>query len=303
MSRLALSTSWNARRLETGEEVVDSILSLGITSLELSYNLEPGMARDVVARTRETGATIVSLHHPCPMPEGFTKDQASGEIYNPASLDEDERDLAIKSLLETLEFAAENGIRVVVLHAGNVPETRDAEHEMADLFKKGNEAWLGLRDELLQERERQIPKRLDALLRVLDRVVPEYERAEVSLAIENRYYITDIPDIEEAARLLEHYPPLLYWHDTGHGRARACWGLEGEYDALEEFRNRLSGYHLHDAEGARDHRAPGRGDIDFAEIFRLGGTKAKALVLEPGKWVEEKDLREGIAFLEEILNQ
>ncbi len=290
MNYLALSTSWNARRLERGSDVVDSILGLGITGLELSYNLEPEMARDAIARIAETGASILSLHLPCPMPEGFPKDQASGEIYNPASLDPDERALAVKSLLGTLEFAEETGPRGVVLHAGNIPETREAEHEMAELFKKGDESWLQIRDELLRERERQAPARLDALLRVLDAVVKEYEKRGISLAIENRYYITDIPDIQETDLLLDRYPPLSYWHDTGHGRARACWGLEGETDALEEFSDRLVGYHLHDAEGPRDHMAPGMGDIDFAEVFRLGGTEGKALVLEPGRWVEEEDL-------------
>ena len=303
MSSLSLSTSWNARRLETGAEVVDSILSLGIESLELSYNLESPVAREAAARARESGLTIVSLHHPCPIPDGFSKDQASGEIYNPASLDDDERALAEKSLLETLEFAVETGTRFVVLHAGNIPEAREAESEMAELFKAGNEAWLRIRDELLREREKRIKKHLDGLLRLFDKVVPRYEKAGASIAIENRYYITDIPSIEETDMLLRRYPPLLYWHDTGHARARACWGLEGEYDALKEFRDRLAGYHLHDAEGVRDHKAPGKGDIDFSRILRLGGVKGKALVLEPGRWVEEEDLRRGADMLKNILTE
>ncbi|MGB9589431.1 MAG: sugar phosphate isomerase/epimerase family protein [candidate division WOR-3 bacterium] len=301
MNRIAVSTSWNARRLETGAEVVDSILDLGIASLELSYNLEPAMARGAIARITETGASVVSIHHPCPMPDGFSKDQASGELYNPASLDETERVLAIKNLLGTLEFAIQTGVRVVVFHAGNIPETRDAEHEMTELFKKGDGDWVVLRDELLRERKRQAPARLDALMRVLDRVIPEYEEAMVGLGIENRYYITDIPSLDEMDRLFDRWPPLLYWHDVGHARARACWGLEGEYDALEEFIGKLAGYHLHDAEGAMDHRAPGKGNIDFAKVFRVGGTNGKAIVLEPGKWVEEEDLREGISLLENIL--
>jgi len=302
LSRLSLSTSWNARRVATGAEVVDSILGLGITSLELSYNLEPEMARDTLTRIRETGASIVSLHHPCPMPQGFPKDQASGEIYNPASLDGEERAMAIKSLLKTLEFAIETETAVVVFHAGNIPDTREAEKEMTELFKKSDEAWLRIRDDLLRERQARAPGHLDALLRVLDGVVPDYERARISLAIENRYYITDIPNLEETGMLFDRYPPLSYWHDTGHGRARACWGLEGEYDALEEFRGRLAGYHLHDAEGARDHRAPGKGDVDFAEVFRIGGTEARALVLEPGRLVEEEDLKKGISLLENVLD-
>jgi len=301
LNRLSVSTSWNARRLDRGADVVDSILSLGIGGLELSYNLERAVAKEAAARARERGAPITSLHHPCPMPQGFSKEQASGEIYNPASLEEEERSLAEKSLLETLDFAEETGVRIVVLHAGNIPDARESESEMAELFKRGDEAWIGLRDELLRERERRIAKHIDGLLRVLDKVIPRYERAGVSLAIENRYYITDIPSLEETDMLLHRYPPLLYWHDTGHGRARACWGLEGEYDALNEFRDRLAGYHLHDAEGARDHRAPGRGDIDFSKVFRLGGTEGKALVLEPGRWVEEDDLKRGIGLIEDIL--
>lgn len=283
--------------------MVDSILGLGITSLELSYNLEPVMARDVLTRISETEATIVSLHHPCPMPQGFPKDKASGEIHNPASLDEDERAIAIESLLGTLEFAIKTETPVVVFHAGNIPDTREAEKEMAGLFKKEDEAWLGIRDELLRERQRRAPGHLDALLRVLDKVVPRYEESEVSLAIENRYYIMDIPSFEEMAQIFSRYPPLLYWHDTGHGRARACWGLEGEYEALEEFSNRLAGYHLHDAEGVSDHRAPGKGNMDFREIFRKGGTEDKTLVLEPGRWVEEEDLKRGIDLLENVLNE
>ena len=55
--------------------------------------------------------------------------------------------------------------------------------------------------------------------------------------------------------------------------------LGDQVEPLERFRDRLLGFHLHDARGLDDHLAPGEGQLDFARFAPYAGDGV-ALVLE-----------------------
>ena len=62
--------------------------------------------------------------------------------------------------------------------------------------------------------------------------------------------------------------PVGYWHDAGHGaKLEYCGFLEHE-EYLRRYGDRLVGMHVHDTQGARDHRAPGQGGTDFAMLAK-----------------------------------
>ncbi len=305
MRKLAISTSFRARIVDTAQEVLQATADLGLRAMELSYNLEPAMAEDMLTRLGQFEIEPVSLHHPCPLPAGVSKHQATGEPHNPASLNEEERKLSVRDILGTLEFAKRAGVKKVVFHAGGLDDAIQAEEDLNQKRKQGDPDWIALRDEMLRYRREIVDKHLDALRKTLDSVVFRYEEAGVALALETRFYFMNIPDITEFQTLFSEYPELAYWHDIGHVWQRANMGIEGEFDSLREFSHRLAGYHIHDAsDQAGDHNAPGVGEIDFEKHLEPGLSRpGTAFVLEPARKVSFEDMLKGVKLIQEILNK
>ena len=116
--RFALSTNWNAQRHESGEALVDEILSLGFQALELGYHLTEELAAGVLRRVRAGAAAVDSVHAFCPVPIGAP--HGYPELHLLASRDDDERAMAAILIGRTLTFAQTMGAKAVVLHAGRV---------------------------------------------------------------------------------------------------------------------------------------------------------------------------------------
>ncbi len=289
---LAVSTSWLAFHWPEGKSL------LGGLPVEAGYHAERGFLEELLIEF-----SVASIHHPCPTPEGAVKETVIADHFNPASSDEDERRRAARSLLETLELAQRLEVKRVVYHGGYVAleGADEAQREMRRLFEAGNEKWLAIRDQILREREARVGKHLDALRKTLEEVLPKFEEASVELGLENRYWLLDIPTLDEMGRLFEEFSPLKYWHDTGHARARACWGLEGELESLREFKERLLGYHIHDALGPRDHKPPGDGDINLLAHLETGGPAPA--VLELSRSVDEEGFKRGLKRTKELLEK
>ena len=107
------------------------------------------------------------------------------------------------------------------------------------------------------------------------------EGAGVKLGLETRYYYGEIPSFDEFGIIFESIPsPALgYWHDTGHAHTMEFLGIVAHEDYLRQYGDRLIGIHLHDAIGGSDHRALGRGQIDFTKVMKYVRADT-ALVLE-----------------------
>jgi sugar phosphate isomerase/epimerase len=92
----------------------------------------------------------------------------------------------------------------------------------------------------------------------------------VAIGLENRFHYHEFPGIDEMDELLAGYPPEVagFWLDVGHAEVMDRLGLVPKGRWLDELGARCIGAHVHDVDGLADHRAPGRGDVDWSYIAR-----------------------------------
>ena len=303
--RMALSTSWNARRQPDGSALVDEALALGFDALELGYHTTEEQAAGVRRRVAAGALTVDSVHAYCPVPTGAP--HGYPELYLLTSADEDEQAMARLYLLRTLAFAASMGARAVVLHAGRIrlgsrlwgdPGTA-ALVERLDSDGVASPAYQRLLARARRRRQaRQAPYR-ERFCRSLEQVLPKFEQAGVVLCLENLPSIEAFPDADEMVALRGQFASsaLGYWHDMGHGQVRAFLGWESHEETAARLLACTRGMHIHDAlPPVVDHLPPGEGAIDFG-AFAFYGAEPLLRVFEPAPDVPAEALRAALAHV------
>lgn len=299
---VAVSTGWKSGKAESGDEIIGPVLNARIEAIELEYRVTEKIFKEMLPALKRGKPCVVSVHNYCPIPPDLGRHQASGDVFSLSSLQKEERELAVKYTLRTLETAHEVGAKAVVLHMGTTDmddgfvrlKEELEERESDDAF---DEAYI---QSLLEIRERAGKRHLDAALFSLDRLWRPAERFGIALAIENRYHLREIPNAEELAVLFNRFEGgnVGYWHDVGHASVQEnLYGIGHEH-LLSRFSANLIGIHLHDAKGTVDHLVPGHGTVDF-KMVREFLRPDTILVIEPGPDVTRDDLVSGIGFLEE----
>jgi sugar phosphate isomerase/epimerase len=271
--------------------------ALGYEALEVNYVVP----REGLEQLLDGAALpIASFHGPSPRVKHG--DGRWSDSFNLASTDEAERRQAVAYNVATLEWAARAGACCVVLHLGGVgDQMMEPERRLRHLFDSGireGQEVDGLREELRRLRREQQGPYLEAARRSLAELAEEASRQGVALGLENRYHYHEIPQVEEALDLLAPYPPDLvgYWHDVGHAEVLHRLGLIDRERWLRELGPRTTGSHLHDVEGLGDHRAPGRGDVQWDYIAR-GLPPAALRVFEIDQRQPEEATAAAIAYL------
>ena len=294
-----LSTNWNARRQATGEMLVDEILALGFTGIELGYQLSETQAEGVCRRLAAGVMTVGSVHAYCPYPVGAPGGHP--ELYLPASRDDDERAMAVLLLRRTLDFARRVNAAAVVVHAGRVPVSPDSAAliEAAQDDGTDSRAYQKLLARNRSRRARSAGKHLDALRRSLDALLPRFADAGVALCLESLPSWEAVPTEEEMMDLLAHYntPHLRYWHDMGHGQVRANMGWIDHCQWAERLLPWTRGVHIHDVRPpATDHLVPGAGALPFKD-FACYARADVLRVLEPAPGTPAEQIAAGLAHL------
>lgn len=305
--RLALSTNWNNRRLTDGSAIVDEALALGFDALELGFCTQPEQLPGFRARRDEM--PVDSVHAYCPVPVGAPSGHP--ELYRLASRDEDERALARVWLLKSLACAAEFGAKTVVTHAGYVDLDgwfRNVGTDVMRILARGPDGALdpqrpAYRRVLAQAKKRRRArgrKMLDVFSRELEILLPDFEKAGVTLALENLPRLEGFPDADEAEALMKTFAgaPLKVWFDTGHAAVRANMGwTEPVMDVVRRLSAHIGGMHLNDVRDFHDdHRQPGWGTVDFAALKPLASGDILR-VFEPHEPVSFGELQQGIALI------
>ncbi len=267
---LAISTSWNAYRLDDGEKLLFEISRLGFKAIELSFNLDSGMIKGIADSARRLKIDIVSLHNYCPIPDGLSRKEALPDYYSLASLGKEERFLAVKYAKRSIDTAGRLGAKAVVLHCGRV-EIPDYTRQLINLYNQGmnNSAeFMELKEKMSQVRALEAAKFLSQALISIEELNAYAKAKDVLLGIETRFYHREIPDIDEIGIILDKFKnsQVYYWHDTGHAQLMENLGFLRHGDFLERYGERLIGVHLHDILGCQDHLAPLEGKIDFSII-------------------------------------
>jgi sugar phosphate isomerase/epimerase len=277
----------------------EAVAAMGYDAIEVSHSTgEDGLK----ALLTPGVIPLTSLHAPTPhrkLPDGRPNGDA-----NLASLDEDVRQLAIAETLRTIEYAADAGLRYVVVHLGGVGDRMtDAERGLRRLVEAGDGATYNaqnLHDELVAWRLERRPPHLEAAAKSLETLVRASAPHGVALGIESRLHYHEIPHPHEAAALLAPYDNTQagYWHDVGHCEVQARLGLIDRAAWFPRLASRCIGSHLHDVNGIVDHRAPGNGDVDWSYI--AAGLPPDALrVFEIDQRQPDDAVANAIAFLKE----
>jgi sugar phosphate isomerase/epimerase len=302
---LALSTAWNSFRYNKAEGFLAEIKKLGFDSLELGFSLTPAMVLEVASCAAKGELKVVSLHNYCPIPEGLSREEALPDYYSMSSLDEEERRQAVKYTKITIDTASRLKAKAVVLHCGRV-EIIDRTRELIALFDRGlqdNKEYTRLKDDILSEREKFYKPYLENTFNSLEELSDYAQGKDISLGVENRFYLREIPSFEEIGIILDKFKGsnVFYWHDTGHAQVFENLGFHKHRDYLERFAAGLLGLHLHDCTGARDHKVPSQGEVDFAMLAPYV-SKETIKVIEAHYPSSAGQLRQGRKFLESIFN-
>ena len=295
----ALSTAWNSRKHKSGKKMAEEIKSLGFNSIELNFSLTSSQVKDFI-KLKDLGLiSITSTHNYCPLPDGVKQKHASPEYYSLTSLDEEERRLAIKFTKNSMDAAKRLGARVLILHLGRV--------EMSDKTKRlfttiDKEVFKKRRAEVLNKREKKKKIFLKNGLKSLKTLLKYAHKIDLGLAIENRYYIKEIPSLDELKIIFKTIKDkhLFYWHDTGHAKIYENLGISKYEDFLKTLSNRLIGVHLHDIILFDDHRAPGSGEFDFKRLKPFL-KKNTIKVIEVHRSTSSEDIKKSVRYLERVL--
>jgi len=302
MSDFAISTSWNALKYDKAGAVIDEIVSAGYDSIELYFSFTQQMFDEVVPLVRDKRIKVWSLHNYCPVPEGVKRNQASPDYYSLASLDDEERRLAVHFTKKTIEAASVLGAKAVVLHCGKV-KIKDRTRRLIDLYEEGkvdSVEFKRIKNGLVQARQDAYKPHLEGLLRSLEGLEPFARNNGVLLGIENRFYVSEMPSFKEIGMILENFrgSSVRHWHDIGHALVLQNLGFIQHEDFLN-YKSDLVGIHLHDVKGCRDHIAPGKGTFDFSAL-KPYVDESVIKVIELNKTQTIEDARYAREYLEGI---
>ncbi len=294
---LALASDWFDYKKTSPQELAKTVLSLGFTALELQYRMPEDYWVKLKPFLKKEEIAIVSLHQPFP---------ASSEIKTELllnSADEDERKLALKYAFQSLEIADEVGAKAVVFHLGEIPLKADYQkvYQLYEQELEETSQYEEIRAAIQEERKEKCQPYLDWALLSLDKLAHIADKYGVQVALENRYHLNEVPDIEEFKLFFKEFAgaPVVYWHDTGHAHHWEQLGFAAPFSYLKTFHDQMFGIHLHDAKGREDHLAPGQGEIDFPKV--KGFLKPETIkVLEIHPAVSRGDAQAGLDFLKQV---
>ena len=296
---ISLSTAWNPKQLRSVAKQIAAGRRLGFRAFEIGMSVFSLDLEAVMKEVERHALAISSVHALCSAREEPPPLDWGGWIAEP---DEARRQEGVALTKETIDIARRVGAGAVVIHGGTLPMP-DGPALQGELYRSASpgarEGRHPMLDAFIEQRKRIAPSYLRTLETSLKELC-EYASGMV-LALENRYYISELPHNEEFQLLFDRVgaPNLRYWHDTGHAQILDRLGFVSQVGLLEQYGGRLAGMHLHDIKGFEDHQPPGAGDFNFgavAEHLRPG----VARVMEISSRFPGKAVRRGKEHLAEV---
>ncbi len=297
---LAISSIWRSSNLRDGPSLLSALEQTGLGAIELEYRITEETFYQMLPMLKKGRLQVRSMHNYCPLPDILPIDKASGDAFPLSSPDPDVRRLALRYTMKTIEHAAELGARAVVLHLGRV-EIEEPMEALKRMYREGqqsSEEYHDLLSSFFKERRQCRQIYLDMVKKNLDALLRRADQLGVYLGLENRYYVREIPTLEEMNLLLVEFSgaPIGHWHDVGHAAVQENLGIQTQQAWLDAYGGSLIGIHLHDAIGYDDHLAPLQGEVCFDPILRiLDDSTIMTLELKPEVPLEA--IHKGVEYL------
>jgi sugar phosphate isomerase/epimerase len=265
---LAFSSCWNNSRHSDGEKMIEEIVDLGFTHIELSHGMTIAKLPGIRNAFQRGLFTCSGVHNYFPAPVEVMID--APDAYEFTS-----RQRAMDMTLRTLDIAAEFGARYLVLHMGSVPlePKKWSKPLTAEVAAGGAHSpdFTKQKIAFVKKREKIGPLYFHRAMEALEKIAGHAAEFGVKLAIESRF--EDMPTEREMLKLQQHFadnPWVGYWHDFGHVQLKHNLGLLDHVEWLEKVSPHLIGGHVHDVEWpARDHRVPFGGTLEYASLLKF----------------------------------
>ncbi|KAB2638785.1 MAG: sugar phosphate isomerase/epimerase [Verrucomicrobia bacterium] len=297
---LAFSSCWNNSRHTDGESMIEEIVALGFSHIELSHGMSVAKVPGIRKAFQRGLFTCSGVHNFFPSPVEVMID--APDAYEFTSHRPFERQRALDLSFRTLELAAEFKAQYLVLHMGSVPlNPRKWSARLTAMVAAGRQThpeYVRAKLEFVRKREKLGPLYYQRALEALTALAGRAAELGIKLAIESRSHYEDVPNEREMEALQEHFadnPWVGYWHDFGHVQLKHNLGLLDHCEWLERIAARIIGGHVHDVEWpARDHRVPFSGTLDYAAILRYFPPDCP-LVWELSSSQDADDIRHALA--------
>jgi len=272
---LAFSSCWNNSRHTDGEAMIEEIVALGFSHIELSHGMSVAKVPGIRKAFQRGIFTCAGVHNFFPSPVEVMID--APDAYEFTSHRPFERQRALDLSFRTLDLAAEFKAQYLVLHMGSVPlNPKKWSQRLTAMVAAGRQThpdYVKAKLAFVRNREKVAPLYYHRALDALAAIVGRAAEVGVKLAIESRSHFEDMPNEREMERLQDHFadnPWVGYWHDFGHVQLKHNLGLLDHSEWLGRIAPHLMGGHVHDVEWpARDHRVPFSGTLNYPAILRF----------------------------------
>lgn len=270
---LAFSTCWNNSRHTDGEKMIEEIVDLGFTNIELSHGMTIAKLPGIKKAFERGLFTCSGVHNYFPSPVEVMID--APDAYEYTSHRPFDRQRALDMTFRTLEIAVQFKARYLVLHMGSVPlESKRWSKPLTTTVAAGGQrdpAYIKDKIAFVKKREKVGPLYYHRAIEALTAIADRARDTGVKLAVESRSHFEDMPTEREMLALQAHFaddPAVGYWHDFGHVQLKHNLGLLDHVEWLEKVSPHLIGGHVHDVQWpARDHRTPFSGTLDYSTLL------------------------------------
>lgn len=295
MKDLAISTMWNYRKADSGRELIDQLLALSFSQVELNYQVKAEWLPEIYEIVKRGEVKISSVHNVFPK----TYDEAYGtDSVLLGYEDETVRAEAVRLGKVSIDHAAALGAKAVVFHPTEVPlDPQKYDKPLKKLIasgKRDSEEFEKLVSEM--KRERLAAPYLSQMLKSIGELVAyvEKNRLPVKLGMENRAMCHQIPWYSEFELIAERFDGSAagIWLDTGHGIMMQEMGLQALPLKPVVTRN-LVGMHIHDAANGLDHFAPCTLPGNVLSPFRPYIEQSPIKVLELSGRLSREEIKTG----------
>jgi sugar phosphate isomerase/epimerase len=295
-----------------GAAMLREMADLGFSHVELSHGIRITLVPGILKALEEGVIKVSSTHNFCPLPTGVT--QAAPNLFEPSTEDPRQHEQWVRQTRRTIDFAAQVGAKVVVLHLGSVRffwsnpanklEAYADRHPGMNLL--ADDHYCKIRDKALVKLLKRMPPYWERVKASLEEIRAYAVEKKIRLGLENRERFEELPlddDFPDLFAELQQPNTAGYWHDTGHAHIKESLGLISHRQQLETNAANLIGFHLHDVSAVgQDHQPIGSGTLDFGMVSSFWKPQ-HLLVLEFSPKLNSTDVLSSKTKVEALLGQ